>query len=80
MKTVDTKTHILNCIDDLVTDLLFYNRKNDNELPLDMIEDEIQKGTITIEEMVNCFDNGLRLTLNNCIPHDTRAMEEDDGA
>ena len=34
-----------------------------------MIENEIKKGTITVEEMVECFETGLRFTLDKIVPH-----------
>lgn len=49
------KDRILNKISDLVADLLYYNRKEDEELPEGRIEELISLGEITIDEMVERF-------------------------
>ena len=46
---------ILGTIDDLVGDLLYYDRKGDEELPQNSIEEALQKGEITIDDMVGKF-------------------------
>jgi len=53
------KEIILDTISDMVTDLFYYNRKNDDELPIGEIEKLIKNGDITIDEMVNEFKNSI---------------------
>lgn len=40
-------------IEDLVTDFLYYDRKEDEDLPLNTIEEVVKNGEITKEEIVN---------------------------
>jgi hypothetical protein len=49
------KELILGTIDDLVADLLFYDRKEDLELPKGEIEAALAAGEITAGEMVARF-------------------------
>lgn len=49
------KELILGTISDQVTDLLFYDRKEDDDLPMGAIEDAVASGQITIAEMVTEF-------------------------
>ena len=58
----DRRTLILNTIDDLVSDFLYYNRKEDEELPTDSIHDAIENGEISIDEIVRVFE--FHLTKN----------------
>lgn len=51
---------IFDTIDDLVSDFLFYDRKDDEELPRGTIEDAVEDGSITIEAMVAKFEESLR--------------------
>jgi hypothetical protein len=46
---------LLDTITDLVSDLLYYDRKEDEELSADDIEDLLHNGGITIDEMVEKF-------------------------
>jgi hypothetical protein len=50
---------ILDTIDDLVTDLLWEGRKEDEELPRGAIEEAIAAGEVTEEELVAKFRNVL---------------------
>ncbi len=47
-------------IDDSVSNLLYYNRKEDDELPLGAIEELVSKGEVTITEMIEWFAEPLR--------------------
>ena len=49
------KHEIKNAVSDLVTDLLFYDRKEDEDLPMGAIEEAIKTGEITTAEIVNHF-------------------------
>jgi hypothetical protein len=53
------KDKILDKIENLVGNFLFYNRKEDGELPIGEIERAVESGEITIDEMVNKFREGL---------------------
>lgn len=39
----------------MVSDLLYYNRKEDEDLPVGAIEQAVKDGVITVEELVECF-------------------------
>lgn len=58
------KGRILDQIDDRVSDLLYYDRKEDEDLPVGAIEAAIAAGEITVEDMVSkfadCLEKGLR--------------------
>jgi hypothetical protein len=54
------KELILVTVDDLVGDLLFYDRKEDEDLPRGVIEEAIREGVVTIAEMVARFEAALR--------------------
>lgn len=51
---------ILNTIDDLVSNFLYYDRKEDEDLPRGAIDDAVKDGSITIEAMVTQFEESLR--------------------
>jgi hypothetical protein len=59
------KELILTTIDDAVSDLLYYGRKEDEELPRDAIDEAVRNGEITVDEMVAKFkqalDDGLEI-------------------
>jgi hypothetical protein len=44
----------------LVSDFLYYDRKEDEDLPRGEIEDAVSKGEITVAELVSQFDRELR--------------------
>lgn len=56
---MDNKRTILNLISDEIADLLYYDRKEDSSLPLGKIEQMIEDGEITIEEIVEEFRKEL---------------------
>ena len=49
------KQRILNKIEDLVTDFVYYDRKEDSNLPVGSIEEAVDAGEITVAEMVGKF-------------------------
>jgi hypothetical protein len=51
---------ILMKIDDLVGNFLYYDRKEDEELPRGAIEEAVGEDSITIEAMVAKFEESLR--------------------
>jgi hypothetical protein len=54
------KKSILSSIDDLVANFMYYDRKEDEDLPLNAIENAVKTGKITIEDMTERFK--IRLT------------------
>lgn len=53
------KETILNTVDDLVSNFLYYDRKHDEDLPTDTIEREIKAGNVTVDEIVERFRAAL---------------------
>lgn len=47
-------------ISDTISDFLYYNRKEDEELPLGMIEDLVRNGDVTVDQIVKSFEKHLR--------------------
>lgn len=58
------KQTILNTVDDAVSNLLYYDRKEDEKLPRGAIEEALKAGEITVEEMVSKFESALRAGLS----------------
>jgi hypothetical protein len=56
---VPISDHILAVISDLVADFLYYDRKEDEDLPRGAIDDAVASGAITIDEMVAEFRREL---------------------
>jgi hypothetical protein len=57
------KQKILDTITDLCSNFLYYDRKDDDELSSEDLEDAVENGTITIDEMVEEFRRQLENTL-----------------
>lgn len=57
------KKKILGTVEDLVTDFLYYDRKEDEDLPLGAIEDAVKYGEVSIEEIIAAFEIPLRYAL-----------------
>jgi len=57
------KKEIENTIKDLVADFLYYDRKEDEDLPKGEIEKAIGSGVISIAEIITIFDMELRKKL-----------------
>jgi len=55
----DTRKLILDCIEDAVVNLLFYDRKEDEELSEEAIENAFTSHTISIDDAVHCFRMAL---------------------
>ena len=53
------KNLILDVVDDCVKDLVYYNRKECEDLPVGEIEAEIKRGNITVDEIVDKFKSCL---------------------
>lgn len=56
----DIRENILNSVADLVSNLFFYDRKDDEILPKGAIEKAISNGEITLEEIVSQFENSCK--------------------
>jgi len=52
-------------ISDIVTDLLFYDRKEDKELPAGAIEEAIKNGVISIDYIVDIFRKEVEKNLKD---------------
>ena len=48
---------------DMVSNLMYYDRKEDAELPVGEIQRMIEDGELTIDELVKAFDKELRTCL-----------------
>jgi hypothetical protein len=57
------KEIILSAITDLSSNFLYYDRKEDEDLSSEDIEDAVENGIITIDEMVEEFRRNLEDTL-----------------
>lgn len=53
------KEIIIASVKDLVTNLVYYDRKEDEDLPVGAIELAIDEGEITIDEIVEIFRSEL---------------------
>lgn len=60
---MSTKETVLNAVEDLVSELLYYGRKEDENLPRGRIEEMIRRGEITVDEIVNKFHAELKESL-----------------
>lgn len=63
----EIKQIILNVISDLVSDFVYYDRKEDDYLPRDSIENAVLSGQITVDEMVEQFRKSLTESLESLI-------------
>jgi len=59
------KELILNTVEDLVSDFLYYDRKEDEELEVGMIEKAIVQNNITVNEITDHFKNLINENLND---------------
>lgn len=53
-----------NTIIDMVSNFLYYNRKEDEDLPVGMIEQLIRSGETSVEEIVELFRSELERYFN----------------
>jgi len=56
MDNEKAKSMILAAVDDLVTDFLYYSRKEDEDMPRGFIEDAIKYNVITASEITAEFE------------------------
>lgn len=57
------RERIIGVVSDNVSDLLYYDRKGDEDLPVGSIEKAILDGVISIEEIVEIFRDNLKRCL-----------------
>lgn len=60
---MDIKAMILGTVDDLVVDFLFYDRKEDKEVPVGAIQEAILRGVMSESDIVKRFAEQLREAL-----------------
>ena len=57
------RMRIFGTVDDLVADFLYYDRKEDEDLPREAIDDAVREGVVTVDEVVakfrQCLTDGL---------------------
>ncbi len=61
MKT--RRDRIYATVDDLVSNFLYYDRKEDEDLPRGAIEEAVKNGEISVDDIVGRFRARLRETL-----------------
>lgn len=54
---------ILDNVSDMVSNFLYYDRKEDEDLPRGAIEEAISKEEISVEEILKAFETELRAGL-----------------
>lgn len=59
------KKIVLDNIKDLVINLTYYDRKEDDKLPVGKIQQMVKESEITINEMVSVFEKELKKQLND---------------
>ena len=59
------KSIILSRIQDLCSDFLYYDRKEDEELSMQQLNEAVASGAVTIDQMVAEFRKGLECTFND---------------
>lgn len=59
------KKKILGTISDLCSDFLYYDRKEDEDLTMEQLNEAVKSGEITIDEMVAEFRKQLENTFKN---------------
>jgi predicted RNA-binding protein associated with RNAse of E/G family len=59
------KQEVLITIKDLCSDFLFYDRKEDETLSVSQLNQAVENGDVTIDEMVDEFRKNLEETFNN---------------
>jgi len=62
--THSRRERIINILRDSISDLLYYDRKEDEDLPRGGIEEAVRNGEITVENMITIWGNELRKGLD----------------
>lgn len=72
------RDHVYQALDDLVDSFLVYDRREDEELPQGVIERLISKDTISIDDLVDRFREGLEGHLESIELEDDEEDEDED--
>ncbi len=64
-----------NTLLDMVADLLFYDRKEDDLLPIGAIEEMVDFGKVSVEDMVYLFETELRICLHRHIEYNKNRIK-----
>lgn len=56
---MNRRTHVIDTVEDLVSNFLYYDRKEDQDLPVGSVEAAIAAGEVTVDELVEIFRRGL---------------------
>lgn len=59
MSEQELKYYILGCASDVAKDFIYYDRKEDEELCMDVIQNAVKNNVLTIDEIVEAFRKGL---------------------
>lgn len=54
------KEYVNDVVSDLISDFLYYDRKEDDTLPRGHIENMIKNGELTVDEIIGMFAEHLR--------------------
>jgi len=60
----ETREKILNCVHDLVSDFMYYDRKEDEELPRGSIEQAVKDKVISVDYIISEFEKELKAQLS----------------
>ena len=60
MSKEDRREKLQATIDDSVTNLLYYDRKEDASMPVGAIEEMVVNGEVTVDEMIEWYSKPLR--------------------
>jgi hypothetical protein len=71
------KQEILNTISDLCSDFLYYDRKEDEDLTMEQLNDAVNNGEITVDEMVAEFRKHLENTFKESVVNDKTETNTD---
>lgn len=55
MSRIASKEYVNDVIGDMIADFLYYDRKEDDILPQGKIDEMVEAGEITVDEMVEVF-------------------------
>lgn len=60
-KEVETmlRTHILGVLEDTITDFVYYDREEDDELDVEELQEAFDSGIVTIDDAVATFRKAL---------------------
>lgn len=59
----ELKLLVLDTVEDLVLDFLYYNRKNDEELTVEDIERAFKDKIVTVDEVIKVFKEKLEANI-----------------